>query len=411
MNQTATQMNQLFDDEYDLKSAKQVRDTPEYINLRTGAGEEIRGVDPSRPIDEEMHTDIKNLIDLVRPTSPQEIGKLAGQAKDALTEEEYLKFLGLGALTAASAIPGSSFAEGVVKNAAKKYEKAFKLADKATTPEQWQDSIKEVVKKRRLEEETLGTSRYDPDVHTTKLEKSAQEFLADRDSWNRADHLALIDKFKPVTPWDTMPRTPTNKAVVFALEDKQRKNGFFFGLPDKVIKDLKVNKSPLKVGDKFNGRLDIPAYKAHDTWIVAGKSNQVTHYGKAMHYAPNERTGKVSFNASTKTGEKIAADQEGKIGYAIISGKIKDLDQDKIIQRATKIIKNKDPEWTQIGFDPRRQTHFYVREGENIHVPALDAEEVIQVGPLVLAKNVKLDPNFAGLNKGGGLMSNIYAST
>ena len=35
MNQTETQMNQLFDDEYDLKPAKQVRDTPEYINLRT----------------------------------------------------------------------------------------------------------------------------------------------------------------------------------------------------------------------------------------------------------------------------------------------------------------------------------------------------------------------------------------
>ena len=164
------------------------------------------------------------------------------------------------------------------------------------------------------------------------------------------------------------------------------------------------------MGDKFNGRLDIPAYKEYDTWVVAGKSNQVTHYGKAMHYAPNEKTGKVSFNASTRTGEKIAANEEGKIGYAIISGNVKDLDQDNIIQRATKIIKNKDPEWTQIGFDPRRQTHFYVREGEKIHTPALAADEVIQVGPLVLAKNVKLDPDFAGLNMGGGLMRRLYAT-
>ena len=298
----------------------------------------------------------------------------------------------------------------VVGDKARRYIQRFKNADSFDTPTEWQESIKEVVKKERAEEIKLGTSHFNPDVHTDELEESAQRFLADKDNWNRKDHLDLIDKHKSVTPWDTMPRTPTDKAVVFALKDLQREKGFFFGLSDNVTNNLNVNKSSLKVGDKFNGRLDIPAYKKYDTWVVAGKSNQVTHYGKAMHYAPNEKTGKVSFNASTRTGEKIAADQEEKIGYAIISGNVKDLDQDNIIQRATEVIKNKDPEWTQIGFDPRRQTHFYVREGEKIHTPALAADEVIQVGPLVLAKNVKLDSDFAGLNMGGSLMRRLYAT-
>ena len=42
------------------------------------------------------------------------------------------------------------------------------------------------------------------------------------------------------------------------------------------------------------------------------------------------------------------------------------------------------PEWTQVGFDPRRHSYFYDRKtGE----PVTFADEVVQVGPLVLAKN------------------------
>ena len=40
-----------------------------------------------------------------------------------------------------------------------------------------------------------------------------------------------------------MPRTPTDKAVVFALKDLQREKGFFFGLSDNVTNNLNVNKS------------------------------------------------------------------------------------------------------------------------------------------------------------------------
>ena len=49
---------------------------------------------------------------------------------------------------------------------------------------------------------------------------------------------------------------------------------------------------------------------------------------------------------------------------------------------ARKALTSKD--WTQVGFDPRRHSYFYDRTtGE----PVTYAEEVVQVGPLVLAKN------------------------
>ena len=46
----------------------------------------------------------------------------------------------------------------------------------------------------------------------------------------------------------------------------------------------------------------------------------------------------------------------------------------------------------------------YVRAGENKHVPVREASEVIQIGPLVLAKNGKLDMDYTGYNEGGTAM-------
>jgi len=61
-----------------------------------------------------------------------------------------------------------------------------------------------------------------------------------------------------------------------------------------------------------------------------------------------------------------------------------------------------DPDWTQVGFDPRRQTPFYVREeGKLKGVPVTEADEVIQIGPLVLAKNVVMDLERTSLSSGG----------
>ena len=44
-----------------------------------------------------------------------------------------------------------------------------------------------------------------------------------------------------------------------------------------------------------------------------------------------------------------------------------------------------DPSWTQIGVDPARHTYFYDR---NTTQPVIAAEQVIQIGNTVLAKNV-----------------------
>ena len=283
------------------------------------------------------------------------------------------------------------------------YQRKMAEFDKTETVDDWQKNVAEYVKKSR---------DVNPTIRTPELEKSTKDLLDNKIT--REQHLANVDKYKPVDPWDSLPREPSSKSTVFSLNAAQRKDGNFV-LPDKAIKNLNVKKANLKVGDRFLGRLDIPAYKAFDTWIIAGKSpkgDAGTTYAKAIHYEGLE--GKpVIFRASQVKGEKIGMgkadpaytkDTHEKTGYATIDGIVKDLDVEEIRAKATQYLN--DPEWTQVGFDPRRQGGFYVRAGENKHVPVREASEVIQIGPLVLAKNAKLDMDYTGFNEGGMAMSN-----
>lgn len=272
------------------------------------------------------------------------------------------------------------------------YDTRVASLDEAEDAVSWQKNAESLVKELR------ETS---PTIRTPELEESAQALRDQRIT--REQHLENVNTYKPVDSWDALPREPSNKATVFSLKPDQREKGRFI-LPADTTDSLGVTQSGLKVGDRFNGRLDIPAYQRFDTWIVAGTSNAekgVTHYAKAIHYK-GVGDKPVRFAASQKTGEKIGTGEIGKTGYATVSGEIKDLDADAIREKAATLLN--DPEWTQVGFDPRRQSSFYVRGENNRHVPVREADEVIQIGPLVLAKNAKLDMEYAGYNEGGMAM-------
>ena len=272
------------------------------------------------------------------------------------------------------------------------YDERVSALDSAEDAKTWQTNAEALVKDMR------ETS---PTIRTPELEESAQALRDGKIT--REQHLKNINTYKPVESWDALPREPSNKATVFSLKPDQREKGRFI-LPADTTEALGVTQSGLKVGDRFNGRLDIPAYQRFDTWIVAGTSNAekgVTHYAKAIHYK-GVGDNPVRFAASQKTGEKIGTGEMGKTGYATVSGEIKDLDADAIRKKAEALLN--DPEWTQVGFDPRRQSSFYVRGADNRHVPVREADEVIQIGPLVLAKNAKLDKDYAGYAEGGVAM-------
>ena len=270
---------------------------------------------------------------------------------------------------------------------------ALDEAEDATT---WQQNAKKVVKERGIDLD----DKKSPEA--IELQESTRLLLENKIT--RDQHLKTVDKVKPVSEYDQLPREPSDKALVFALDSGKREKGVFV-LDDETASKLGAKTSSLKVGDQFNSRLDIPAYLSHDTWIVAGTSpavktadgKGVTSYAKAVHFGGDDKP--VRFIASQKQSEKIGTGVDNKTGYATVSGTVKDLDADAIRAKAAELLN--DPEWTQVGFDPRRQGGFYVRAGENKHVPVREATEVIQIGPLVLAKNAKLDLEYQGYSEGG----------
>lgn len=154
-----------------------------------------------------------------------------------------------------------------------------------------------------------------------------------------------------------------------------------FGALDKNKKE-KIN-LPIEEATEVGLRLDIPAYTNHGVWVPT-----IHAKGKASHRA----TAAINNADLTRTSQaKAQRVMEGgaKSPFAQIKGNFvnrTDAENEAIAQQALS-----DPAWTQVGFDPRRHSYFYDRKtGEAVTT----AEEVVQVGPLVLAKNAVKDPIF-----------------
>lgn len=333
------------------------------------------------------------------------VGKIADNAADAAKTVARNKAV-TGLMTKAEdAIPSTAFTKAIddiptqpvtrqVSNA--EYDSAWSSFEDINTPEEWQSAVKKTVAGDR---DITGNS---PIRRTPELEASAKKLIDDK-LITREEHLANIAENKPINDWDQLPREPSSKSVVYALKPNQRSDGRFL-VPKEDANRLGVEVATLKSGDKFNGRLDIPAYQDYDTWIVAGtKSGEKgTTYAKAIHYTSGE--GKpVRFLASQKTSEKIGKAEEGKTGYATISGYYKDSSPEELRILSERYLN--DPEWSQVGFDPRRLGSFYLRKANDlvgdVGTPLGEADEVIQIGPLVLAKNAKAIEGYSGYNKGG----------
>ena len=195
---------------------------------------------------------------------------------------------------------------------------------------------------------------------------------------------------------ETMPFMPTVTEIVGSIGKKAKK----FGI-------LGVKNFKLKAGELVSSRLDINAYDNYDTWVVSIHDGNVDA-GKVLGYGQAIRlTGGIEFKSNVgldavdiargkrlvkatgedaidkKTGEVA---KQGKATVARIFGKYADEDPYELQERARKILADGDPEWTQVGMNPYRGSAFYDKATGK---PVFDADEIIQVGPLVLAKNVK----------------------
>jgi hypothetical protein len=186
---------------------------------------------------------------------------------------------------------------------------------------------------------------------------------------------------------ETMPEMPTITDVVGSMGKKSEK-----GI-------LGVKGFDLKPGQRVGARLDIPAYNEYDKWVVSihdGNSSK----GKVVGYGQAIRLKNIEFGSDPKIALDIArkkvireADpvkgisqkRMGKATIARVLGDYVPEDPYELQEFARKILADKDSSWTQVGMNPYRGSYFYDKA---TGIPVTRADEVIQVGPLVLAKNV-----------------------
>ena len=136
----------------------------------------------------------------------------------------------------------------------------------------------------------------------------------------------------------------------------------------------------IKTGTPVSQRLDIPSYNYYDKWVVTlhapDSSKKVFGYGNTGWVTD------VKFSASPTTGFRIATDTN-KSPIVFIDGSWKNHKPEEAFKKAQEFIN--DPEWSQIGYNPYRFSYFYDKADG---MPVVNADEVIQIGPLVLGKNV-----------------------
>ena len=176
-----------------------------------------------------------------------------------------------------------------------------------------------------------------------------------------------------IEPYDFVPEPATTEEMFEALAVQSQKDKINAEVPD---------------GSRVGLRLDINAYKNFGTWVPTihdQKGKSISHMATASIKNADftmlrERAGRDPKNLQ----EDARAVMEGKnkFPFAQIMGDFVNRDPEQTASLAEEFINS--PDWIQVGFDPRRHSYFYDRKtGE----PVTFAEEVIQVGPLVLAKS------------------------
>jgi len=159
---------------------------------------------------------------------------------------------------------------------------------------------------------------------------------------------------------------------------------------------------PVQEGTRVGLRLDIPAYTNNNIWAVTVHEDG---RGKAMSYTNVAKINNVEFMSSPKVALGIARGKS-KATIARMLGNWSPLEGDTPEARsenAKSIVVEvmNDPSWVQVGMNPFRHSYFYDRlDG----MPVVKADEVVQIGGLVYAKNTEkvspLDERFRDSKSG-----------
>jgi len=190
----------------------------------------------------------------------------------------------------------------------------------------------------------------------------------------------VVEDKMPITPIGKVPKMATAETIALALDKNEMRSAGIVGInidiPD---------------GTMISSRLDIPAYERNDTWVVT-LHDGTTKSGNALAYGPTAILDNVAFTSNAKAALNMATGKSSKGTIARMQGAWKNMDPAEVEQMAKSILDGTAPDaddWVEVGMNPFRHSYFY-RKSDGM--PVADAEQVIQIGPLVLAKKPKTRP-------------------
>ena len=241
-----------------------------------------------------------------------------------------------------------------------------------------QNKLKNSVKQKEEDFGLPHRAKQDPKVIEAALSLSKNDIGVE-------DFRNLIFEKNQPKNWDFVPRPPGVQEIAAAVTGTAKGVS---GPGDKVPKItrgiINVNKT-IEEGAFVSSRLDIPAYNTYDVWAVTihKARNAKKDKGSVLGFAQTAMLTDVTFVAPAQGGFMIATSQIPKNPIARMEGRWKNHTTEEAYEKAQELLTDKN--WTQVGYNPFRVSYFYDRATMN---PVVAADEVIQVGPFVIAKNV-----------------------
>ena len=207
----------------------------------------------------------------------------------------------------------------------------------------------------------IGMNYKDVTKRVPELTEAAKRLQAGE--IGQSEYSAMVDRFKPVEPYASVPNPASVEDMVRALTaNKREKIGKLADYPE---------------GHPVALRLDIPAYTGHGVWVPTIHDQKTF---KSISHEPAAHITGAQFSIPENKALAVAAGG-AKGPFATIDGSLLKTPPEAIYERAKAAMNN--PDWVQVGMDPERHSYFYDRKTMQ---PVISAEEVIQVGPLVLAR-------------------------
>jgi hypothetical protein len=199
-------------------------------------------------------------------------------------------------------------------------------------------------------------------------ELSAAAQLVKDGQMTAAEYDELVNLYKPILPY-AEPLKPATKEQVYDALDSAKREKINPEIPD---------------GTRVGLRLDIPAFNRKGVYVVSiHQKGTKSGPGKVMGYDSVARVTDATFGLGRATAALDIAAGAGKDALQTIEGSYEKISPADAYAKAQEALN--DPAWTQIGIDPTRHAYFYDRSTTQ---PVIAAEEIIQIGNMVLGKNV-----------------------